>query len=773
MDYKKQFSSLGESDRRIVPQYEAILLLAIIDMLSKGVLIDNEIHYNEELNEAFLRVWKKLLNSEMCFSHYLSEVFWNLSSEPFWHVIPQKHKEDIISLMRNHSVHPSENKIKDSINYVELDQDLYFLMTMPSSRKELKRTLLENYFDLSPMEISSQLQERKKKGEKINGNELYESLFQDNSLKEIKNTNRDSHTDGSNQYESLSLDTKIEINLVYFNFLKKHLFNREVFVELFPDVSITLQKLLDGSINLTEQQNSVKEMCSEFLTDLRFALMTDNSTMELVDQISKYIQLCEDCTAADDAHLDTEAPTNCSFDDNSSFVPASSIENSIESHDETSLSYDTHDDVLSSESSESDIYKKWTTKEEVRAILYFKEGRSLEEIANYMSRSIRAIYDKLKSLGYDVENLDKISRIEEKTIIEKVPENKEWFIENKGNRCFIYNRNKEKIYTSTGKLFEIEGKPYRIYRSYSSISINEVNVIEDGGSNGKKILYAGWKTDIFKILDSENYFNEITGISIDSHTHDYVFHVNKMLFSSLGELISDGREVDDESCNKELDSYSRSKEADEGKGEKLIGVDVDFVAEYRPKSKFVKIAERPNNIYDCLLMLSIVDFVCSPENLMMLSFEELACRMIANAWELSQLEEDALSHEKRIKSCIEYLIVISNKQGNIQLNWKSSKDVVYNEIKEYKIEGVFKETVDALMEAAPFIIDNFWIKTTDMFELISCSKTFTNACLYSINLCDKDSYIEINPKWKGYLLREGENLTKYYRAYYLIHEREK
>ena len=55
--------------------------------------------------------------------------------------------------MRDSNVKPSEAKLNDSVRCAELDEDLYFLMTLQSNRSSLKRVLLETYTQLSEDEI--------------------------------------------------------------------------------------------------------------------------------------------------------------------------------------------------------------------------------------------------------------------------------------------------------------------------------------------------------------------------------------------------------------------------------------------------------------------------------------------------------------------------------------------------------------------------------------------------------------------------------------------
>ena len=55
--------------------------------------------------------------------------------------------------MQDNNVKPSEAKLNDSVRCAELDEDLYFLMTLQSGRSSLKRVLQETYTQLSEEEI--------------------------------------------------------------------------------------------------------------------------------------------------------------------------------------------------------------------------------------------------------------------------------------------------------------------------------------------------------------------------------------------------------------------------------------------------------------------------------------------------------------------------------------------------------------------------------------------------------------------------------------------
>ena len=133
--------------------HKAVLMLTVIELYEKNVLMDNEIRYDETLKSAFLKMWNMVLPNESLFHSDAYLPFWYLQSDNFWHIVPIRGKEDILSLMRDTNIKPSEAKLIDSVKYAELDEDLYFLMTLPSGRSSLKRALLETYTTLTNKQI--------------------------------------------------------------------------------------------------------------------------------------------------------------------------------------------------------------------------------------------------------------------------------------------------------------------------------------------------------------------------------------------------------------------------------------------------------------------------------------------------------------------------------------------------------------------------------------------------------------------------------------------
>lgn len=139
MDYIEAVKNLKTNNKwgRKSP-HKAVLMLTVIELYEKNILMENEIRYDETLKSTFLKIWNLVLPNEPLFHPEAYLPFWYLQSDNFWHIVPIRGKEDILSLMRDTNIKPSEAKLIDSVKYAELDEDLYFLMTLPSGRSSLK-----------------------------------------------------------------------------------------------------------------------------------------------------------------------------------------------------------------------------------------------------------------------------------------------------------------------------------------------------------------------------------------------------------------------------------------------------------------------------------------------------------------------------------------------------------------------------------------------------------------------------------------------------------
>ncbi len=292
MDYIEVFQNLRTNNKygRKSP-HKAVLMLTVIQLYEESVLSDNEIYYDNTLKSMFLKVWNRVLPDEPLFHPEAYLPFWYLQSDSFWHIVPKRGKEDILSLMRDTNIKPSEAKLYDCVKYAELDDDLYFLMTLPSGRSSLKRALLETYTNLSEKQID-------RMAESVDNaidysasalSDFQKILSKDKSEKKKVYLGTDNEL--VRQFQNLSEDIQIVLNLQYFSFLKSHRNERDIFKDICPTVYDLFDKIANHPIQQFDIAPSFSFIYDNFLSDLKIALMSEDGSMELIDKIGEAIDL--------------------------------------------------------------------------------------------------------------------------------------------------------------------------------------------------------------------------------------------------------------------------------------------------------------------------------------------------------------------------------------------------------------------------------------------------------------------------------------------------
>lgn len=294
MDYIEAFANLRTNNKwgRKSP-HKAVLMLTVIEMFEKNILSENKIYYDDQLKSMFINVWNKVMPNESFFHPDAYLPFWYLQNDNFWHIVPLPGKDDILSLMRDNDIKPSETKLYDSVSYAELDDDLYFLMTISSGRSSLKRVLL-SYTNLSDNEIDllSESADNIIDSSATALAEYKDILSQGEEQKlNINETISDGNIDKELVFQFLQLeeDVQLELNVQYFTFLKKHRNVRAMFKDVCHSVYDLYNKIVNP-IKYDEISPSFAFLYQNFLSDLKISLMSENGTAELIDQINEAIK---------------------------------------------------------------------------------------------------------------------------------------------------------------------------------------------------------------------------------------------------------------------------------------------------------------------------------------------------------------------------------------------------------------------------------------------------------------------------------------------------
>jgi putative restriction endonuclease len=139
--YVSAFKKLKRAHQHGGAPHKPILLLSILEGVSRDEIPSNKILITPELILCFKELWSKLvqsphqLNFALPFYHMRSELFWKLVCKP----------GNEISLTSSRSI-KSLVSLSESLQYAEIDEDLYLLMSDSISNAVLRMTIIKHYF---------------------------------------------------------------------------------------------------------------------------------------------------------------------------------------------------------------------------------------------------------------------------------------------------------------------------------------------------------------------------------------------------------------------------------------------------------------------------------------------------------------------------------------------------------------------------------------------------------------------------------------------------
>ena len=743
MDYVEEFKNLRSNNKwgRRSPQ-KAVLMLAVIDMYEQSILTENEVYYDNKLKSLYLKLWNKVLPEEPLFHPDAYLPFWYLQSNNFWHIVPKRGQEDILSLMRDNNAKPSEIKLYDSVKYAELDDDLYFMMTIPSGRSSLKRALLETYFDLTEKQVEK-LSESKDNAVDYSASALSEyekilSKVKDDVKKEFVATDNEL----VNQFNNLNEDLQIVLNIHYYSFLKSHRSEREIFKEVCPSVYVFLDKIVNHPVKRGEISPSFAFTYDNFLSDLKISLMSEDDSMELIDKITEAIDVLRGNTISESLkNEETEKigpepqPEEIEFNDK--------IDNS--SNDEESLpSFIPERDFVT----ENRKGTPWTENEEELISLYFEQGYSFSTIAALVGRTEVSIKTRLAKLGLIEYTYGQDENSKDNLRNGEIDITQDYRIENTLVKCSIFDKNGHKIFQDDGKLKFIQGKLYRFNLKSKVFTVKDMKLEGTIWIKNKKKIVADNRSALYRVIDmAVDYIDNVEDIVDKESFLDCQIKVNGEWFNYLGEPVSNLQEDSEDKLISRFDS--------------------SYTDIFVPKGKLKSIFKIATTSYDFLLVMAITEFMQFTPQPSIITFDKAACMMIAIAWEILNLDGEVKHKEEDLLQCIKFLIEESKEEMDDKLSWNSTRKEVFNAIKDYPMSGAFEDTVDLLLENAPWEVLRAWIQEEDDAQLSSRSNDDSTACLYAIHPMKRDPYFEVKTGWKRYLYTEHDSLIKYYTNQYL------
>lgn len=559
MDYIEAVKNLKTNNKwgRKSP-HKAVLMLTVIELYEKNVLMDNEIRYDETLKSTFLNVWNRVLPDEPLFHPDAYLPFWYLQSDNFWHIVPIRGKEDILSLMRDTNIKPSEAKLIDSVKYAELDEDLYFLMTLPSGRSSLKRALLETYTTLTNKQIE-RLAESKDNAIDYSVTALteYEKILSKNTVeKRMESTRVDDEL--VSQFQCLNEDVQLALNIVYFTFLKKHRNERVMFKEVCPTVYDLLDKIVNHPIKQGEIAPSFAFVYDNFLSDLKVALLSEDVSVELVDKIGEAIEILRGNNSKEHEESQPISPIRYTEEDAPAEIVDSSFDDLKVEHvylDERGKVIETTTEIAPEQdnATENRRGKTWTEDEENLIRLYYQQGKDFITIASLVGRTEVAIKSRLAKLGLIEYTYGQENDVPAHTVqgAKSQTDENDFVIANLSDRASILDKDGKPVFITDGKFKYLRNKLYRLNLKRECFTLKGMLFNGSVWMKGTKKIVAYPQSELYrKIIDITDYCEEVEDIVDSPDFVDcklkvrgiwYTYNGNSITDSSTKDVVTDNR----------------------------------------------------------------------------------------------------------------------------------------------------------------------------------------------------------------------------------------
>ncbi|HMA36938.1 MAG TPA: HNH endonuclease [Chloroflexia bacterium] len=121
--------------------HKPFLLLAVMDLIAEGVIASNLIELTPDLGELFTLYWARVMPPGQRGNLFMP--FFHLTSDQFWHLVPQPGQEAMLTATRQIA---SASQLRELVLGARLDDALFALLATADSRNALRMVLIETYF---------------------------------------------------------------------------------------------------------------------------------------------------------------------------------------------------------------------------------------------------------------------------------------------------------------------------------------------------------------------------------------------------------------------------------------------------------------------------------------------------------------------------------------------------------------------------------------------------------------------------------------------------
>lgn len=130
-----------------------ILILSLIELIERSHIISNRIYLSPELIATFFKFWHEL---EIERKPDIGMPFFHLKNDGFWHFKANAGFEYVESPSSRIKVR-TVSALRQAVNYVYLDPELFLLLKHPDSRHQLTLALIDSWFSDRTQQIERSL----------------------------------------------------------------------------------------------------------------------------------------------------------------------------------------------------------------------------------------------------------------------------------------------------------------------------------------------------------------------------------------------------------------------------------------------------------------------------------------------------------------------------------------------------------------------------------------------------------------------------------------
>lgn len=118
--------------------HKAVLLLAVIDSIERGMIDYPFIPVTDDLINTFNKIWKRVVPDSSRFSRKFSYPFYHLDSSPFWNLVKA-------STYVGQKEYSSVSSLRRDFLGAAIDVELFQYLVVPESRDKIRNFLSKRY----------------------------------------------------------------------------------------------------------------------------------------------------------------------------------------------------------------------------------------------------------------------------------------------------------------------------------------------------------------------------------------------------------------------------------------------------------------------------------------------------------------------------------------------------------------------------------------------------------------------------------------------------